>query len=280
MVINESNEGKLKGQFGDWYELIKPFLLTDAFDKIIGHLKATVNAGKQVIPKSNELFKSFEKCSRHKVKTIILLQCPYATKRQDVVIADGIPMSCGNIAPYMQPILYQWYQALEKTYGFDVDNDQRPDISYLLEEEGVLLLNSALSVEYQKVDSHAQLWEPFTKFILEEVVGQYMPGIPIVLCGTAAQKYEKYILPMKNPIKKIEHPASASYQNRDWKYDDIFKWINNIIEQNNGKEYTIRWIRKKHEVADKDNVALQEWLKPMKNENDEVGDLPWQKKIQ
>ena len=241
MQVND----KLKEQFGTWLELFRPFIESEAFDKIFSTLKATTKAGKEVYPASSEVFKSFRLCDRHKMKALVLLQCPYATKRQGVVVASGIPMDCSNIAPYEQPTLYQWYQALEEQYGFDPFNDLRCDLTYLLQEEHVMLLNSALTVEAGRPDSHAQLWEPFTKFFFEEIVDKYYRGIPVVFVGKTAQAYEKYIMPISHYIKKVEHPAAAAYADRKWRHDNVHTWLNEILEKTNGPDHKVNWFRKK-----------------------------------
>jgi uracil-DNA glycosylase len=236
---------KLTTQFGSWLELFKGFIESKEFDNIFAVLKASTKAGKEVFPKSAEVFKSFELCDRHKMKALILLQCPYATKRNGTIIANGLPMDCSNIAPYEQPSLYQWYQALEEQYEFDPFNDLRQNLSYLLQEEHVMLLNSALTVEAGKPDSHAKLWEPFMKFFFEEIVDKYYRGIPVVFVGKSAQAYEKYIMPISHYIKKVEHPAAAAYADRKWKHDNMHLWINEVLEKTNGPEHKINWFRKK-----------------------------------
>lgn len=273
MVIND----KIKEQVGNtWWPVLQKFIESEQWDGIFRHLKMRSKQVK-IIPSSGEIFKSLQLCDRQKIKAVIVLQCPYATYREmnkvPVQIANGIPMDCSNTAPYMQPSLFQWWQAVEKTYGFNPDNDLRCDLSYLLEEEHVLLMNSAWTVEKDRVDSHAQLWEPFTRYLLEEVIGKLTCGIPIVLVGTQAQKYEKYLNPLCHPVLKVEHPAAASYANRDWIYGDMFRWINGIIRSNNGRGEEIQWLRKKGEPK-RDNT-LPAWVtEPMSKSAEELG-LPW-----
>ena len=267
MEIND----KIRQQLCSWTDVLAPFLQSSEFDKIISTLKQLTQSGKEVFPKSTELFKSFELCDRQKLRAVILLQCPYATLRDGVMISDGIPMNCKNIAPYQQPSLYQFHTALDKCYGFDPDTEQRCDISYLLSEEHVLLVNSALTVENGKVDSHSQLWEPFTRFLLEEVIGKLTCGIPIVLMGTQAQRYEKYVNPMCHHVLKVEHPASASYQNREWNYGDMFEFCNRILIANNGEK--IDWMRKKGQ-GKKELVSYPSWVTDTLPTAQSLG-LPW-----
>ena len=274
---------KIRSQMGSWVELFTPFIQSEQWDKIFTTLKTLSMNKRTVIPKSPDVFKSFELCDRHKVKAVIILMDPYpSTTKEGEIIADGVPMSCKGKSR-LQPTLEQWYGGIEEdcggtgesVIGFIPDMDRSGDIDFLLTEEGVLLLNSCLTCELNKPGSHVELWTPFMKFFIEEIVNNYYKGLPIVLCGAQAQKLEKFINPMLHYVKKIEHPVSGSYANRAWDHQNCFKWVDEIIRQNNGESQVPRWWRKKGE----DTIAqesVKDWLKP--NEDDFHGDLPWQKK--
>lgn len=257
MEINDD----IKRRLGNWWPLFLPFIQSQKWDDIFANIKMQAQANRIIIPKSVDLFKSFELVDRQKLKAIVVLMDPYPSFTKDgVMIANGVPMSCANTGA-LQPSLELWYTGMEEAYfGFDPDFDKRPDNSYLLKEEHVMLLNTALTVERDKVGSHSQIWLPFMKFFIEEVINKHYRGLPIVLCGQAAQKLEKFFDPMLHYIKKIEHPVAASYQNRAWKHEDVFEWVNNIIRNNNGKEEEIRWYRKKGEH--KKEEEWPDWVLP------------------
>jgi uracil DNA glycosylase len=244
------------------------------WDQLYAFLKAESQKGKVLIPKSSDTWKSLQLCDRTKVKAIVLLQCPYATQREKVTISNGVPMDCSNIAPHQQPSLSAWWDAIEQQYGFHPDNDLRCDISYLLREEHVLLLNTSLTVELNKVDSHQTQWHDVMKWFIENVINKYLNGIPIVMCGTQAQRFEKYLNPLANPLLKVEHPAAASYANRNWKHQDMHLWINKIIEGTNGRDHTVRWLRNK---SDNQPVPkeVKEWIEGTVKAQDRK-DLPWE----
>src|ERR1700727_2194158 len=155
---------RTKAALGNWWPWMQELIEdTPHWDNLYRFLKEEALVKKKtIIPKSTETWKSLQLCDRTKVKAIVLLQCPYATERtmngKAVQIANGVPMDCSNIAPYQQPSLYQWHQAVEQQYGFDPDNYARCDISHLLNEEHILLMNTSLTVELNKVDSHQQQW--------------------------------------------------------------------------------------------------------------------------
>lgn len=234
---------KLRSQMGTWIDVFAEYIQSSEMDKVFSFLKAESSKGKIICPRSPDLFKSFELCNRHKMKAVIMLQDPYPTFKGDIMTADGIPMSC-KYTKMLQPSLQLWYAGIETEYkGFDPDMDMRPDISYLLEEEHIMLINCGLSCEKDKSGSHNTNWQSFMQHFCK-VLNESYRGLPVVMCGTSAQKYEKDISPLIHHIKKIEHPVAAAYQNREWRTEGLFKWIDWIIEQNNGKEEVPRWYRK------------------------------------
>ncbi len=274
MVITDS----IKERLGDWWPWMQELVESDTWDQLYSYLKAESGKGRVIIPKSAEVWKSLQLCPRDKVKAIILLQCPYATERdmkgKKIQVASGVPLSCENIAPYLQPALQQWYWAIDAQYPFHPADVQDPDINYLL-KEGVLLLNTSMTVELNKIDSHQAAWAPVMQWFIENVINKYLNGIPIVLVGGAAQKFEKYLNPMANPLMKVEHPSTASAANKDWKHEDMHLWLDKIITANNGNGYRIRWTKRKGE----DNEPVPECMmtSTVPPWEEEVGDLPWNK---
>jgi len=245
MVVNE----RIKEQFGTWLSSYQKFIESEEMDKIYAFLKQESGKGKVICPKSVNTFKSLELCDKSKLKAVIVLMDPYPTMKDKIMVSDGVPMSCKNTG-VIQSSLSMWYHGIEHNYGFNPDMDISPDIDYLLKEEHVLLINSALSVELNKSGSHAQVWQPFMKELFR-ILNEEHRGLPIVLCGTAAQKYEKEINPLLHYIKKVEHPVAASYANRAWNNEYMFKWIDNILESNNGKSYKVNWYRLKKSAQEK-----------------------------
>lgn len=274
-------EGKILEQLGDWSIWFKSFIEGKGLGKIYSFLKGEVGKKKEVLPISSSVFRSFALCPRDSVKCVVFMMDPYPTKsKEGVIISDGVPMSCKNTGK-LQPSLEFWYQKIEEQYGgFNVNMDYRYDCSYLLKEEGVLLLNSSLTVEMQKPGSHSEIWLPFMQYFIEEILNIYYRGLPIVMCGEKAQRLEKFINPLIHRIHKTSHPASVAHSGGSFWSTDMFTFIDKIIEANNGPESRIRWWRNKEES----DMPLPEWItkssysKSKINENETIGDLTWQKK--
>ena len=72
--------------------------------------------------------------------------------------------------------------------------------------QGILMLNSALTVEMNKVGSHTMLWRPFIAKLLKSL-SEYNTAIIYVLFGRQAQSFKPYINDKLNHIIEIEHPA-------------------------------------------------------------------------
>lgn len=221
-----------------WFDKLSPFLLSEEFDKIINTLREEGKT-RNIYPPANLLFRSFEECKYDNLKCIIILQDPYYQPG----VADGIPMSCSR-TKRLQPSLQLFYDAINKTVydrSIDPSRSYNPDLTYLL-QQGVMLLNTALTVRENEPGSHVKLWEPFTKFLFEEVLSSYNSGLPIMMLGKDAQKMNAYIVPFMHYTLDLEHPAFAKRQNREWNCKDCFNWTNRIIRENNGKEFEIEWM--------------------------------------
>lgn len=267
---------KIRTQLNSWTDVYSEFIQSEAWDNIFRALKQLSSQKKTIIPKSDLLFKSFELCDRHKLKAVIVLMDPYPVIKKDVQVANGVPLDCSN-TKMLQPSLYSWWEQVEKVYSETIEPDlwQSYDLSWLLKDEHVLLVNSSLTTEEGKPGVHAKIWEPFMKHLFK-VLNENYRALPIVLMGNQAQQYEKEINPLLHHILKCEHPVMGSRNNRAWDNKDCFNWINRIIENNNGSEEKIMWYKKKEQLK-KVEHQLPDWVthKSDGTPHDEIDDLPF-----
>jgi uracil-DNA glycosylase len=236
--------------FGTWAERFKPFFDNGEFDPIYERLKSLTSRGKRVAPLSSDVFRCFQETPFDDMKVIMVGMCPYHTftgwgskldpnnsKESKIVpVADGLALSC-SVTKRLQPSLLQWYMAAEKELNNGEESKRDPDLLFLA-KQGVLLLNTALTVEEGKPLSHNSLWEPFMKYLFEEVL--ITNGIPIILLGKEASKMTRYIMPF-TWVFEVSHPASASYNNSQWSSEGVFGKVNQILKQNNNNE--IQWFK-------------------------------------
>lgn len=224
--------------FGQWAELFRPFIESEAMYDIYKKLKE--DGKKEVIcPGSDSVFRLFATSSPDDVKSIWYLMDPYPRRYKDKTFqATGIAMDCSNSPDgKLQPSLEKFYDAMSKDVGIKVKRDPRLDY---LTNQGVLLANTDLTVKLNKTNSHGRLWEPFQEFFLGEIMGK-KTGIIYVLAGKESIRMEKFIQPLGNYIFKIEHPAAASHKHTDWDCKHIFTRTNKLLKEHGKKE--IMWNR-------------------------------------
>ena len=114
----------------------------------------------------------------------------------------------------VSPSLKNIITAVEIDYGnkHEVNVKGLLDVDVSLEswaKQGVLLLNTALTVEQGKAGSHTELWKDFTRMFIE-MLSRNKSNLVFVLWGKKAQAYEPYIRGNQT-ILKAAHPASESY---------------------------------------------------------------------
>jgi uracil-DNA glycosylase len=242
---NRMNYENFAPLLGKWAEKFRPFVESEAFYNIYQTLK-TDSQTETILPTSDLTFRAFQQSDPNQIKVVWYLMDPYPRRYKDQTPqATGIALDCSNSPDKkLQPSLIKFYDALSRELEEKVDYS--PSLQYLL-DQGNLMLNTDLTVKLGKTASHERLWEPFQKFFLEEVMGT-QSGIIYVLCGKPSHRLERYIMPLSNYIFKLEHPAAADYSARDWKSEGIFKKINHILHNNNGKNTHIFWNKREWEA--------------------------------
>lgn len=237
---------KFKDQFHEsWWSKIKPFIESSECDQIYAKLKEMSKRGVQIAPLSNLTFRAFKETPFEEVKVILLGFCPYATFYQGSPIADGLAFSC-SVTNKIQPSLETMYNGWEESLynGLNLDYYKNPDLLYL-SKQGVLLLNSSLTVSKDKPGSHNELWKPFTKYLLEKVFAY--TDIPIVIIGKDAKFYERYITPITHGQSfYVEHPSFAARNQSSWDIGNTFQKVNSVIKANG--HYPVDWLVSKEEA--------------------------------
>ena len=232
---------KVKHNFGTWADFFQEFIegdgKSDPMKDLFKSLRNDARRGKIICPEPGDTFRCFMETEFNELRAVLLLQDPYPWVMDGIMVADGLAMSCRNTGT-LQPSLDLFYSGIEAEYN--AKSCRAPDLGWLA-AQGVLLLNTALTVEKGKVGSHQDRWRPFTKYFFENL-SYYQRGLPIVLMGAEAQSFEPHIPPFSHYVLKVPHPASAAHRGGEWDSKGMFKWINYILEQNNGKEFEIDWL--------------------------------------
>ena len=232
------NWEKFKENFHEsWHAKMQPFIESEACDNIYKYLKAESQRGKQIAPLSSNVYRCFMETPLDEVKVVMLGMCPYHSLKNGEPVADGLLMSCSTTG-ILQPSLEQFYGALERELynGLNLKYNKMADLSYLA-HQGVLMLNAALTTEMNKAGSHMDIWEPFIKYLFEEIINHL--GVPIVFLGRDAARYKKYT-GIFTHVFEVSHPASASYKSVEWDTEGVFAKVNRLLEENNG--FSVQWL--------------------------------------
>lgn len=232
------NWENFKDQFHEsWHAKMRPFIESEQCDDIYKFLKAESKRGKKIAPSSANTFRCFKMTPFDDIKVVMIGMCPYHTFANDQPVADGLLMGC-SITGKLQPSLLKFYEGIEQELhdGLNLNYVKNPDVSYLA-KQGVLMYNAALTTEMNKAGSHISIWEPFTKYLLEEVL--LLNGVPVVFLGKDAARYVRNVTPFAWTFV-LPHPASAAYKQCEWDTENVFGKVNKIIKDNNNLE--IQWL--------------------------------------
>mgnify|MGYP001819371314 FL=1 len=182
-------------------------LLDQEFDKeymrsLKTFLRTEKDQGKHIFPHSNLWFNALNTTPPDQVKVVILGQDPYPTPGH----AHGL---CFSVNPDVQPLpksLINIYQELGDDLGIINHNGHLQSWA----EQGVLLLNSVLTVESGKPNSHqGRGWEIFTDTVIAQLNVLPRP-IAFVLWGSYAQKKGSIIDSSKHFVLRAPHPSPLS----------------------------------------------------------------------
>jgi len=159
--------------------------------------------GKVIFPEEADVFQAFSLTQLNDVKVVILGQDPYHGPEQ----AHGL---CFSVLPGVKipPSLRNMYKELTT----DIDGFNTPDHGYLVEwaQQGILMLNTVLTVEQAKAHSHAKSgWEIFTDHVVE-FLNQQDDEIIFVLWGNHAKKKGRHIDRNKHYVLEGVHPSPLS----------------------------------------------------------------------
>jgi uracil-DNA glycosylase len=159
--------------------------------------------GVAVFPAEQQVFSAFDATPFEQIKVVILGQDPYHGPDQ----AHGL---CFSVLPGIKPppsLANMYKELVQDIAGFSI-----PEHGYLMPwaEQGVLLLNTVLTVEQGHAHSHKHLgWEQFTDKVIDEI-NQHREGVVFLLWGAHAQKKGKSIDKTRHHVLHAPHPSPLS----------------------------------------------------------------------
>lgn len=186
-----------------WKEAIGTEKEQPYFQQILQKVQHERASGKIIYPPQNEVFSAFALTEFSEVKVVILGQDPYHGVGQ----AHGLAFSVKPpVAP--PPSLVNMYKELSQ----DIAGFQVPRHGYLVDwaKQGVLLLNTVLTVEQGRAHSHANLgWEIFTDKVIAQL-NHHRENLVFLLWGSHAQKKGQFIDRNRHCVLTAAHPSPLS----------------------------------------------------------------------
>lgn len=178
-------------------------------------LMAEHRVGYQIHPSRDNVFRVFRETPPSGVKVLWLGQDPYGSPPGQ---ATGRAFECGK---HPSP---SWRKIAEIYKREVADYDPQVAAGDLSKwaDQGIFLLNKALTVRHAMPNSHTKLWESFTRYVISALISDIAHPKAIILLGQEAQKMVHKSVPPPHKVFSFEHPAASSYQGRAWKGDGLF----------------------------------------------------------
>ncbi len=186
-----------------WSILLANEQQQDYFVNMLADIEKQRISGLNIYPSREQVFSAFESTPFDTIKVVVLGQDPYHGQGQ----AHGL---CFSVQPGVKipPSLVNIYKEL----ATDIEGFIIPEHGYLQAwaEQGVLLLNTVLTVEEGKAHAHKALgWERYTDKVIS-LINQHAQGVVFILWGAHAQKKGKSIDTSKHHVLSGPHPSPLS----------------------------------------------------------------------
>lgn len=185
-----------------WKERLEPEFASPYMRELKAFLVEEKQQGKHIFPKGSEYFRALDLTPLDEVSVVILGQDPYHGAGQ----AHGL---CFSVRPDVRipPSLVNIYKEMEADLGIP---PARHGFLESWAKQGVLLLNSVLTVEEGRAAAHqGQGWEKFTDAVIR-IVNEECDSVVFILWGSYAQKKAAFVDTERHLVLKAPHPSPLS----------------------------------------------------------------------
>lgn len=207
----------------EWKRALAAEFAAPYMTQLRAFLEQEKKEGKTIYPPGPEIFNALNTTPLSKVKAVILGQDPYHGPRQ----AHGLCFSVRRGVP-PPPSLLNIFRELESDLG--IPPPHHGELTHWA-EQGVLLLNSVLTVEAGKPGSHQNRgWETFTDAVIK-VLSQEREHLVFLLWGSYAQRKGRIIDTRRHCVLKAAHPSPLSANRGGWFGNRHFSQANRYMER-------------------------------------------------
>lgn len=213
--------------------------------KALQDILSLLNVSYQVMgvtPDKKDVFNCFTECPYEKLKVVMIGLDPYPQKG----VATGLAFANKEGTKELSPSLSVLREALFNPHNPSIwptgenVNELKNNFDITLKHwanQGVLLLNAALTTKIGFSEMHTDLWRPFITTLLTEL-SLRNPGIVYILYGTIAKNLGVYINHAHNLVLHEDHPSYYARFNKEMD-DRMFINANNYLKEHYGE--TIDW---------------------------------------
>lgn len=182
-----------------WKEALGAEFEKPYFAALVQELHRQKQTGEVIFPPGGQIFKAFELCPLDKVKVVILGQDPYHGYGQAMGLSFSVPQ--GVEAP---PSLKNIFKEIESDLGIRMSGS--PDLRPWA-EQGVLLLNSVLTVRAGQPASHSRIgWQAFTDAVIK-TISDRCEGVVFLLWGNYARSKAVLVDKSRHHVLEAPHPS-------------------------------------------------------------------------
>jgi uracil-DNA glycosylase len=190
----------------DWKSILNSRMDADKF-QALADVVLEAYQSELVYPPYDQVFEALNRCSYQKTRVVILGQDPYHGLGQAHGLSFSVPLGCKH-PPSLKNILKELFNDL----GLMRVSGDLSDWA----DQGVLLLNAALTVRAGEPASHAAIgWNYFTKAVLR-VLNEKDEPIVFLLWGNFAQQFASMIDTSKHHVLQSVHPSPLSANRGGW----------------------------------------------------------------
>ncbi len=215
-----------------WEETI-PLMKSGYHKELVAEAYGRASQGRRVYPPRDLVFNSMRLTAFDELRVVIIGQDPYINEHNGVPEAHGLCFSVRDGIP-VPPSLRNIFQEIQNSIYAGVPQHFSSDLTRWA-EQGVLLLNSSLSVIAGQSNSHAKLgWQKLTDNIIATISAKRQ-HIVFMLWGGFAQKKGEFIDGGKHCVLKTSHPSPLSAY-RGFLGSGVFRKCNDYLVQHGETE--------------------------------------------
>ena len=210
----------LEEYFGDWMSIIDRQELNNVMSKLSVEYKR-----KPICPNQPDVFRAFRLCPLHDLKAVFIGMDPYPQKgvATGILFGNRAEVEEENLSPSLKVVK-------EAAINFEVPHNCIT-FDQTLEswaKQGILMINSALTVEMNRIGSHVMIWRPFIAKLLKSL-SDHNTAVVYVLFGKQAQTFKPYINEKFNHIFEVEHPAYFARTGKKMSHE-LFINVSNTVK--------------------------------------------------